>query len=205
VPWTGLVASGLPAADALAALPWSRPLTTAFLVALIASLLKAWNSVFMTAVRLLFAQAREGMLPAFFHEVDPRTGAPGKAVIFVAAVNAIGVFFGKGMLEPIVTAMTVCIASIYVLICAATLVMRRRDPDHSGFRVWGGGPIGGLTLVGASGMVVFALLQPAPSTQADAFKWGLLLFWVILGGVIYLKQRRRSVPVIEHENVQVGS
>ena len=35
-----------------------------FLLALAASLLKSWNPVFMTTVRLLLAQAREGMIPA---------------------------------------------------------------------------------------------------------------------------------------------
>src|SRR3546814_8234711 len=60
-PWVALASSNLPAIDALAGLPWSRVLTTVFILALIASLLKAWNAVFMTAVRLLFAQGREGM------------------------------------------------------------------------------------------------------------------------------------------------
>ena len=65
----------------LSGLPWSGALKTVFLSALVVSLLKAWNSVFMTAVRLLFAQAREGMIPAFLAHVNPKTGAPGKAVV----------------------------------------------------------------------------------------------------------------------------
>src|SRR3546814_10602460 len=88
----------------------------------LASLLKAWNAVFMTAVRLLFAQGREGMIPAFFSSVNPKTGSPGKAVIAVAIFNCVGILLGKGLLEPIVNIMSICVAAIYVLICAATLV-----------------------------------------------------------------------------------
>lgn len=195
MPWMALASSDLPTVAALATMPWSRLLTTALLLALIASLLKAWNSVFMTGVRLLFAQAREGMIPAFFAEVNPKTGAPGKAVIVVALFNVIGIFLGKGLLEPIVNIMSVCVASIYVLICVATLVMRRRDPAHTGFRAWGGYPLALLAILAASGMVAFALLQPAAVSEASAFKWTLLSSWAVIGLGFYLARNRRSLPV----------
>jgi amino acid transporter len=196
IPWMVLASSGLPAADALAGLPWAGAFRTAFLLALIASLLKAWNAVFMTTVRLLFAQSREGMIPPIFNDVNPATGAPGKAVVVVAAVNVVGIFLGKGFLDPIVNAMTVCIASIYVLICAATLVMRKRQPDHSGFQAWGGYPLGIFAIVAASGMVAFALLQPAPTTQADVLKWVLFPAWAILGAGLYRRQNRKSPRIV---------
>lgn len=191
-PWIDLASSGLPAIDALSGLPWAGTMKTIFLVALIISLVKTWNSVFMTAVRLLFAQARDGMIPAFLANVNPRTGAPGKAVIAVAIFNFVGIFLGKGLIEPLVNVMSVCIALTFVLICAATLVMRRRDPTHSGFRAFGGYPMGIVAIVAASGMVVFALLQPAPTNEAAAFKWGLLLVWALIGIGLYLTQNRRG-------------
>jgi amino acid transporter len=194
-PWTALAVSDLPAIDALSDLPWSRVLKTVLLLALIASLLKAWNAVFMTSVRLLFAQAREGMIPAFFGSVNPNTGAPDKAVFVAAAFNLVGIFLGKGLLEPVVNTMSVCVASVYALICVATRVMRRRDPRDVGFRVWGGYPLGLVAIAAASGMVVFALLQPAPTGGAVAFKWGLLLFWALLGFGLYRMRNRKSLSI----------
>lgn len=191
-PWRELASSGLPPIDALSGLPWSGALKTILLLALIISLLKAWNSVFMTAVRLLFAQAREGMIPAFFAHVNPRTGAPGKGTIAVAIFNFVGIFLGKGLIEPLVNVMSVCIAMTFVLICAATLVMRRRDPDHSGFKAYGGYPSGILAAAAASGMVIFALLQPAPTSEAAAFKWGLLIVWALIGITLYMIRNRKS-------------
>ncbi|MGI4745979.1 MAG: APC family permease [Janthinobacterium lividum] len=194
-PWIALGSSSLPAVNALSGLPWSGALRTVFLLALIASLLKAWNSVFMTGVRLLFAQAREGMIPVFFGSVNPKTGAPGKAVVAVAIFNFVGIFLGKGLLEPIVNIMSVCIASIFTLICTATLVMRGRDPDHAGFRAPGGYPLGLVAIASASGMVVFALLQPALTRQAEVFKWALLLLWALIGLGLYLTRNRKSHSV----------
>src|SRR6185312_4535751 len=133
-PWTVLASSDLAAADALNPLPWAGTLKTLFLIALAASLLKSWNPVFMSTVRLLLAQAREGMIPAFFGSVSPRTGAPDKGVIIVALCNFVGIFLGKGVLLPTVNAISICIALIYVLTCTAALVMRKRDPHHVGFK-----------------------------------------------------------------------
>jgi APA family basic amino acid/polyamine antiporter len=192
-PWTSIVSSELPAVAALAHLPWSRALTTALLVALVASVLKTWTSVFMVVVRLLFAQARDGMIPAFFGSVNAKTGSPDRAVIVVGLFNFVGLFFGKGVLEPIANTVTLCIAMIYVLCCAAALVMRRREPAHVGFRVPGGTPVAILAIGSALAMAVFALLQPADSTQANLFKWVLLSSWAVIGLSLY-RLRNRSLP-----------
>jgi len=192
-PWTVLASSDLAAADALNPLPWAGTLKTLFLIALAASLLKSWNPVFMSTVRLLLAQAREGMIPAFFGSVSPRTGAPDKGVIIVALCNFVGIFLGKGVLLPTVNAISICIALIYVLTCTAALVMRKRDPHHVGFKAPGGFAAGCLAIAAASGMACFALIQPAQG-QADAFKWVLLVSWALLGLSLYRWRNRASAP-----------
>jgi len=194
-PWSVLASSDLAAAAALAHLPWSRVLRSAFLLALAASLLKSWNPVFMTTVRLLLAQSREGMIPAYFGSVNPRTGAPGTAVIIVAIINFVGIFLGKGVLLPTVNTVSIAIALIYVLTCTAALVMRRRDPNHIGFRAPGGFVVGLLAVAAAMGMAAFALIQPAQGAQADAFKWTLLISWALLGLCLYVLRNRRPLLV----------
>jgi len=75
------------------------------------------------------------------------------------------------------------------------LVMRAQFPDHTGFRVAGGYPLGVLSIVAAAGMVVFALLQPAVTSEADDFKWLLLLVWISLGVLFYATRNRKSSMV----------
>ena len=171
-PWTPLASSDLPAVDALAHLPGSKALRTALLLALIASVLKTWGSVFLMTVRFLFAQARDGMIPASFGEREPSHGAPGKAVIAVAVFNFAGIFLGKGLLVPLINAISVCIALVYVLICAAALVMRNRDPGHVGFRVPGGYPVGILAAVLALAMGVFALISACANERGGCIQMG---------------------------------
>jgi amino acid transporter len=192
-PWVALVSSDLPAISALAHLPWSRALKTALLLALVASVLKTWSSVFMTTVRLLFAQAREGMIPAFFGSINAKTGAPDNAAIVVGIFNFVGLFFGKGLIEPIVDTTSLCIALIYALSCAAALRLRSRNPNHVGFRVPGGTPVALLAIGLAVGMAVFALFQPAQSGQANAFKWALLMSWAALGVGLYYTRNRQPL------------
>lgn len=196
-PRAALAASDLPAVEALAHLPGAGVLRLVLLLALAGSVLKTWSSVFMTSVRLLFAQSRDGMIPDYFGSVSAKTGAPDKAVIAVGVFNFVGLFFGKGIIEPIVNTTSLCIAVMYALVCAATLAMRRRDPGHIGFRVPGGAPIAVLAIVLAMAMAGFALFQPAQSEQAAAFKWGLLVSWAGLGlGLYYVRNRgnHRSPP-----------
>jgi APA family basic amino acid/polyamine antiporter len=114
--------------------------------------------------------------------------------VAVGIFNFMGIFLGRGLLEPLVNVMSVGIALTFVLVCAATLVMRRRDPGRAGFRAFGGFPLGVVAIVTASGMVVFALLQPAPTSQAAAFKWILLVSWVLIGLGLYGLRNRARAP-----------
>lgn len=191
-PWRSLVESELPAVEALARLPWASELKAMLLIALIGSLLKTWASVFMMTVRFVYAQARDGMIPSRFAAVDPRTGAPAAAVIAVGVFNLLGIFLGKGLLVPIMNTVSVCIGVIYVLVCAAALVERRRNAAHLGFRVPGGRAALSLAVLLALGMAVFALIQPAEASEADAFKWVLLSSWAGLGVILYMFTDRRA-------------
>jgi amino acid transporter len=194
-PRVSLAISDLPAVAALANLPWSGALKTALLFALVASVLKTWSSVFMMSVRLLFAQARERMIPAVFGSINAETCAPDKAVIAVGLFNFAGLFFGKGILEPIVNIMSLSIALIYAVTCAATLALRRQNPDAVGFRVRGGTPVAVLAIGLAVAMAAFALFQPAQYGLARALKWVLLVSWSGLGLSLYYLQSRQPLDV----------
>lgn len=190
VPWMTLARTELPAVDAVNNLPLAGVLRAAFLLALIASLLKVWSAVYMTAARLLFAQAREGMLPAFLGNINPKTGAPGNATTVVAFFNFTGIFIGKGILMPVISTISLSIGLIYALTCAATLAARRRNPGNTGFQVPGGYPVGLLAVVLALGMAIFAFFQPAETGATDWVKWTVIAAWTLLGAGLYLSANR---------------
>jgi len=84
----------------------------------------------LSAPRLLFAAARDGFLPAGLAAIHKRTHAPAVAIIVhlgIAAVLALtGTFIELAVLSTLAT------VGIYILGCAATLQLRRRDVATAG-------------------------------------------------------------------------
>jgi amino acid transporter len=79
----------------------------------------------LSAPRLLFAAARDGFLPSGLAAIHPRTHAPAAAIIvhlgIAAALALSGTFIELAVLSTLAT------VGIYVLGCAASLALRRRD------------------------------------------------------------------------------
>jgi basic amino acid/polyamine antiporter, APA family len=187
-PWKVVASSDFPAIAALAHLPWFKALSAGLLIALIASVLKTWNAMFMISTRLILAQASAGMIPAFFGRINKKTRAPGVAVVVAAIFNLVGLFLGKAVIEPVVSLVSVSMALCYALCCAAALTLRRRCPEHSGFRVPGGTPVGLLAVGFALAISVLASMLPAPSSAANTLKWAILAIWAVVGIGLYNKR-----------------
>jgi amino acid transporter len=84
----------------------------------------------LSAPRLLFAAARDGFLPSMLAAIYPRTHAPAAAIIvhlgIASALALTGTFIELAVLSTLAT------VGIYVLGCAAALVLRRRNVATAG-------------------------------------------------------------------------
>ena len=84
----------------------------------------------LSAPRLLFATARDGFLPSMLATIHPRTHAPAAAIIvhlgIAAALALTGTFIELAVLS------TLAGVGIYILGCAAAIVLRRRDVATAG-------------------------------------------------------------------------
>jgi amino acid transporter len=107
-------------------LPHGEAFATVLLIATAASLLKAWNGVFMMAVRLLVAMARAGCVPAVFARLHPRFQSPAPAVLVAGACNIGGIFLGKAAIEPITDMSAMVLTLTYGMCCWTVLRIRRR-------------------------------------------------------------------------------
>lgn len=119
----GLVGSRAPLADALATIApyWRAPL----LVGAFGSMLIWLGSDILGAPRVLFAFARDGLLPAPLGRVHPRFRTPHVAILthsVLAAALAI-----TGTFEKLAILSTLAIAPLYASVCAAAVRLRRRD------------------------------------------------------------------------------
>ena len=84
----------------------------------------------LSAPRLLFATARDGFLPSVLAAIHPRTHAPAVAILvhlaIAAALALTGTFIELAVLSTLAT------VGIYVLGCAASLVLRSRKVATAG-------------------------------------------------------------------------
>jgi APA family basic amino acid/polyamine antiporter len=179
VPWQGLVAAPLPMVAAVRNLPHGQVFALVLLMATAASLLKAWNGVFMMAVRLLVAMARAGCVPSVFARLHPRFQSPAPAVLAAASCNIAGIFLGKGAIEPITDMSAMVLTLTYVMCCWTVLRIRGRDLP---LRAAGAALI---ALIGSSLMAACAFLTPFWQQPGFPLEYQLLAAWGLLGFIVW--------------------
>jgi len=117
-----LASSTTPLSDALAG--FSPGLANVLLAGAAISMSGYLAGNALSAPRLLFATARDGFLPSLLASVQPRTHAPAAAIIvhlaIAAALALTGTFIELAVLS------TLAGVGIYILGCAAAVVLRRR-------------------------------------------------------------------------------
>lgn len=208
VPWRGLIARDLPAVSAFGALGFHGLLATVILIAATVSLWKTWSAMTWVASRVLYAQAKHGMIPAALGKTDSRTRAPRIAIAAVTAVTLIGIALGRGAILPIVDMVSICLALSMILCLAALLRRRASDSCQPAFAVPGGTPVIIAALAGASMMIGIALVRPLLSAHGKIpLEWILLAAWAALGFsfLIAMPHIRRLAPSLWCNSDEVNS
>jgi amino acid transporter len=94
------------------------------------------NGSMMTSPRIFYALAEDGLFPAVIARVDPKTGAPGAAILLTAALGMIFVLVRS--FTQLADQFVIGIWPFYALAVAAIYVLRRRRPDLvRPYRTWG--------------------------------------------------------------------
>ncbi len=84
--------------------------------------------------RILFAMARDGMIPPMFHEVNPRTLTPVKNTIFVAAVIAL--LAGLIPIDFLAEMTSIGTLVAFLIVSIGVMVLRQTHPElPRGFKV----------------------------------------------------------------------
>jgi amino acid transporter len=175
-----LAQSSTPLADAMASL--NPALRLVMLGGAGVSMLAWMGSDILGTPRMVFALARDGLLPAVLGRVHPRTHAPHVAILAYAALTAVLAL--TGTFTELAILSTLALAPLYIAACAASVRLARRGVARAGqplaFR--------GLTaaaVVGTASMVGVVALASAGERLA-------LLAVVSASAVLYFVQTRRS-------------
>lgn len=144
------------------------------------------NGSMMTAPRIFFAMAEDGLFPRAIARVDPVTRAPTGAIVLTTLLGV--VFICIRTFTQLAEQFVIGIWPFYALAVAAVFVLRRRRPDlERPYRAWGYPAVPALFLLGS-----LLLLGNYLVTEPGAFALDLGL---ILAGVpVYWWWRRRPRP-----------
>jgi APA family basic amino acid/polyamine antiporter len=86
--------------------------------------------------RILFAMSRDGMIPSFFHRLNPRTLTPVPATVVVAVV--ISILAGVLPIDFLAEMTSIGTLVAFLIVSVGVIVLRVREPDlPRGFRVPG--------------------------------------------------------------------
>ncbi|HEX6352506.1 amino acid permease [Actinophytocola sp.] len=137
-------------------------------------------------IRVLFAMARDGLVPHGLSRTGAR-GTPARATILVGVlVAAAATFFPAGKLEEMVNIGTLF---AFVLVSAGVMVLRRTRPDlPRGFRV-PALPVIGVLAIGACLWLMVNL---------TILTWLRFFVWMLIGVVVYFVYGRRKSLLDKH-------
>lgn len=181
-PEAAAASTGIAADAARAALgPTAATLVT---IAVLVAIFSAANAIVLTAPRVFFAMARDGVFFRQLANVHPRFGTPAFAVIAACAWAML--LAATGTFDQLLTYVVFTGWIFYALGAASIFSYRRRMPDaHRPFRV-PGYPLTPLLFVAASGAIVLNALF----TQTGRAIIGLAV--VLTGAPAYLVWRSRT-------------
>lgn len=191
VPWRDLTSGALPVAAAFDHALAGGLATKGIILVAMASLLKTWNAMHLSATRVILAQARAGFLPASLAHIDARTGAPRRAALLVGLWTCLGVLAGRGAIGPIISMGTMCTTAIAAVAMLALLRLRGQDRGAAppAFVLAGGKPLLVAISIGAAVVASAAIATPFGISDGIPVEIWLMLGWLALGGGMVMAQR----------------
>lgn len=158
---------------------------TVLLVAGLAGIITSWNAFILGGSRAIYALANSGLLPKFLGQLHPKYHTPTNAIVLLGVLSALGPFFGRPALVWVVNAGSLGIVIAYVMVTWSFLVLRNREPSlDRPYKVPFGQFVGSLALVLAIGMTLL-YLPGSPAALLWPQEWGIIIAWIILGGLLY--------------------
>ena len=183
LPVPAMARSTLPAADAAQIVLGGHGRQIIVILSLV-SLPPLLNAIMMIGTRILYAMARDGMLPAPAAIVNAR-GTPTVATVVTTTVAM--ALIATGTFQKLVAVASFFLAANYFVSCLALIVLRRREPDAvRPFRAWGYPWSAALVVIGAGVFLVGAVM----ADTSNALVALVLLAAGVIGRLVVSYARR---------------
>ncbi len=182
-------ASSLATADAMTAAyggSWAGKL---LVLAGIGGIVTSWNAFLVGGSRAVYAMAHAKMLPATLGKLHPKYNTPVNAILLIGALSVVAPLFGRKALVWLVDAGGLGIVVAYATVALSFLVLRKKEPEmHRPFKVANGNVVGFVALFLSIGITAL-YLPGSPSALVWPYEWAIVLAWVTLGIIFYVRAR----------------
>jgi APA family basic amino acid/polyamine antiporter len=165
---------------------------TTLLLTGLAGIITSWNALIVGASRAVYALANAGMLPPALGKLHSKYRTPANAILLIGALSIISPFFGRPALVWLVNAGGLGIVVAYIFVAASFLVLRQKEPElERPYKVPFGSATGITALILSIGLV-FLYLPGSPSALIWPQEWGIIIFWIVLGALLYALARLKN-------------
>jgi basic amino acid/polyamine antiporter, APA family len=136
--------------------------------------------------RILFAMARDGMIPEFFHRLNPKTLTPVRATLVVAVI--VSLLAGLVPINFLAEMTSIGTLTAFMIVSIGVIVLRRTAPDlPRGFKV----PLYPITPLLSIAGCIWIIRDLRAVTIWVFFIWsGVALLWYFLYGIKHSALRR---------------
>ncbi|EJS64299.1 amino acid permease [Bacillus cereus] len=182
-----LLNTKLATADAMGAVFGSKIFANVLIFGGLAGIITSWNAFIIGGSRVLYAMAKNEMIPAWFGKVHSKYKTPTNAIMFLGILSFFAPLLGRPALVWIVNAGGLGIVVSYLLVSLSFLKLRKTEPNMARpFRVKNGKVIGSIAVVLSIGFIL--LYMPGmPAALVWPYEWLMVLGWTLLGGYFFMR------------------
>lgn len=155
-------------------------------IAMFCAVVSGMNAFYISTSRLMYAMAKEGSLPQWFGKLSPKYGTPRNAILFTMAASLFAPWFGREILLWIVDMTSVGAAIVFAYTTASAAIIAKRKGDWIQM---------GIGIMGCIFSLFFLslLIIPGMPGYLTFQSRVVLLVWIAIGFVFYLKIRKTYV------------
>ena len=166
----------------------------------VAGIITSWNAFIIGGSRILYAMAKNKMIPQWFAYIHPKFKTPTHGILFLGVLAFVAPLLGRPALSWIVNAGGIGVVLGYLLVAISFLKLRKTQPElERPYRIRNGRVVGIIAVV-LSILFIIIYLPGMPSSLAWPAEWLIVLAWYFVAFVLYFTQKRkvttnRQVPI----------
>lgn len=199
---TSLLSSKLPTADAMGTVYGSALFAKVLILGGIAGILTSWNAFIIGASRILYAMAKEGMMPSLFGKLHPKYKTPTTAILVIGIPSMFSPLLGRPALVWLSDAGGLSVVVAWFMVALSFLVLRKKEPEMSRPYRAGKGPVIGWIAIILAFLVGMLYMPGMPSSLVWPYEWVIFAAWWIVGLIFFIQMKRNYYTAGSH--IQVG-